>query len=157
MKKEGHLIEKDGYLRLTSKGEKQLRSLALSLAAPHRLRRWDKKWRILIFDIPERQSSGRKRLRMQLSSVGFVRLQDSVWVYPYPCDDFVSLLKAELRIGKDMLYMIVDSLEGDGYLRKHFGLAPSEHTRLDPMPLPKIVEMILDPILPRPVKYSRSG
>src|SRR3989344_4422884 len=46
---------------------------------------WDGKWRIVIFDIREKRRSTRSRLRLLLSSVGFLRLQDSVWVYPYPC------------------------------------------------------------------------
>jgi hypothetical protein len=53
---------------------------------------------------------------------GFVRLQDSVWVYPYDCEDIITLLKAEYRIGDDMRYMIVDSIERDSALRRHFKL-----------------------------------
>ena len=54
--------------------------------------------------------------------IGFVRLQDSVWVYPYDCEDLIVLLKADFKIGKDVLYMIVDEMEGDTHLRKEFGL-----------------------------------
>lgn len=50
------------------------------------------------------------------------RLQDSVWIYPYDCEDLVALMKADLRIGADVLYMIVERLERDKYLRRHFGL-----------------------------------
>ena len=55
--------------------------------------------------------------------IGFVRLQDSVWVYPYDCEDLIVLLKADFKIGKDVLYMIVDELQGDWERRKEFGLA----------------------------------
>jgi len=54
--------------------------------------------------------------------IGFVHLQDSVWTYPYDCEDLIVLLKADFKIGKDILYMIVDELEGDWRLRKEFGL-----------------------------------
>lgn len=57
-----------------------------------------------------------------MSEIGFVRLQDSVWVYPYDCEDFVALLKAELKIGKDVLYAIVDTIEQDKNLRRYFNL-----------------------------------
>ena len=52
----------------------------------------------------------------------FVRLQDSVWIYPYDCEDIITLLKADFQIGKDMLYMIVEMLEYDKRLRNHFDL-----------------------------------
>ena len=60
-----------------------------------------------------------------MEEYGFVRLQDSVWIYPYDCEDFMVLLKADFKIGKDVLYMIVDELEGDGRLRKEFGFKKS--------------------------------
>ena len=87
-----------------------------------RPKRWDRKWRILIFDIPEYRKGLRDKIRRTLGVIGFVRLQDSVWVYPHDCEDLIAFLKADFRVGKDMLYMIVEELEGDGHLKRHFGL-----------------------------------
>ncbi|MDZ4226882.1 MAG: CRISPR-associated endonuclease Cas2 [Patescibacteria group bacterium] len=110
-----------GMLSLTPKGERELRMLTLDEVRP-RPRRWDKKWRVLIFDIPEYRKSLRDKVRRTLESIGFIRLQDSVWIYPYDCEDFITLLKADFRIGKDILYMIVDSIENDRVFREYFGL-----------------------------------
>ena len=85
-------------------------------------KRWDGKWRILIFDIPERRKILREKIRNTLHSVGFVRLQDSVWAYPYDCEDFVALLKADFRVGNDLLYMIVEELEGGRRLQEQFDI-----------------------------------
>ncbi len=85
-------------------------------------KRWDKKWRVLIFDIRERQRGIRDKLRRALINIGFARLQNSVWIYPYDCEDLVTLLKADFRIGKDILYLVVDELEFDRPILKHFGL-----------------------------------
>ncbi len=112
----------DSKLRLTPKGEKTLRILKLQEYARSRPRRWDKKWRVLIFDIPERRKGLRLKLRSTLRTIGFVRLQDSVWVYPHDCEDLIALLKADFHIGDDVLYMIVDSIERDAELRRHFKL-----------------------------------
>jgi len=76
----------------------------------------------LIFDIPEYRRSLREKMRRTLTVIGFKRLQDSVWIYPYDCEDLITLLKADFRIGRDVLYMIVDQLEGDQRLCKEFGL-----------------------------------
>ncbi|MEK7133553.1 MAG: CRISPR-associated endonuclease Cas2 [Patescibacteria group bacterium] len=85
-------------------------------------RKWDKRWRLIIFDIPERRKNTRDRLRREVISFGFLRLQDSVWVYPYECEELVALLKAELKIGKDVLYAIVEKIENDGWVRQKFNL-----------------------------------
>lgn len=111
--------------RITEKGENKLDFLEkydFKLQIP---KRWDGRWRIVIFDIKESRSKVRFLLRKTLSQIGFVRLQNSVWLYPYDCEDLISLLKADFKIGKDVLYMIVEKLENDWHLRKTFQLPNS--------------------------------
>lgn len=118
----GFLLVKNGKLELTQKGRREL-LLKEALRAGDVRRRWDGRWRVLIFDIPEHRKSSRDKIRRTLQQVGFVRLQDSVWAYPYDYEDLVVLLKADMKIGKDLLYLVVDEMEGDMNLRKHFGLS----------------------------------
>ena len=59
---------------------------------------------------------------MTLRDIGFIRLQNSVWVYPYDCEDLITLLKADFRVGKDVLYLVVEAMENDKEIRKHFRL-----------------------------------
>ena len=120
--KRGLLEYQNGFLRLTSKGEMELKSLEMKDWKNARPKKWDGRWRILIFDIPEKRKSLREKVRNTLLSVGFMRLQDSVWLYPYDCEDFINLLKADFKIGKDLLYLIVESVENDKYFRKEFGI-----------------------------------
>lgn len=120
------LLERQGkFLRVTQKGEARLRQLELYDYKLKKPRRWDKKWRLLIFDIREERKSLRDKIRRTLISIGFARLQDSVWVYPYDCEDLITLLKADFRVGKDVLYIIADAIENDHQLRKQFGLPTS--------------------------------
>ena len=112
-----------GLLRLTEKGKMKLRQLELCDYALQKPKRWDKKWRVLIFDIKEERRSMRDKIRRALSIIGFVRLQHSVWVYPYDCEDVITLLKADFEIGKDLLYLIVDTIENDKKLKQIFKLS----------------------------------
>ena len=120
--KAGLLAYEGKFIRLTAKGEAKLCQLERHDYKLARPKRWDKKWRILIFDIPERRRALRARIRRTIVSVGFMRLQKSVWVYPYDCEDFVNLIKADFKIGKDLLYLIVDSIENDKFIKKYFQL-----------------------------------
>ena len=120
--KAGLLAYEGKFIRLTAKGEAKLCQLERHDYKLARPKRWDKKWRILIFDIPERRRALRARIRRTIVSVGFMRLQKSVWVYPYDCEDFVNLIKADLKIGKDLLYLIVDSIENDKFIKEYFQL-----------------------------------
>jgi hypothetical protein len=112
----------DGYLELTDRGYQKLIHY---LCEDYRLnipKIWDRKWRVIIFDIAEGKRYLREKLRRSLVAVGFVRLQASVWVFPYDCSDFISLLKADMKIGRDVLYMVVDTIEADKDLKNYFGI-----------------------------------
>lgn len=85
---------------------------------------WDGKWRIVMFDIRENRRTARAQLRSLLVGAGFYRLQDSVWVYPYPCDEFIALIRAHLKSGVgEMLSFTAEALESDRRLRDYFRLA----------------------------------
>jgi phenylacetic acid degradation operon negative regulatory protein len=47
-------------------------------------RRWDGKWRMVLFDVPQNRASDRTRLRRSLADRGFGYLQNSVWITPDP-------------------------------------------------------------------------
>lgn len=120
--KKGLLEYHDGGYQFTSEGEKKLRQWELQDHQFKHPQKWDRKWRVIIFDIPERKKKVRDQIRNLFISGGLFRLQDSVWVYPYDCEDIVGLLKTNLGVGKDLLYMIVDEIENDKNLREEFGL-----------------------------------
>jgi hypothetical protein len=116
------LIGKDarGRYALTEKG-RHAAALSAFLAKP-KPRRWDGKWRIVIFDVWERRRKVRDELRRRLQGAGFVRLQDSVWVTPYPCEDLIAYVRTELKLGPGLLYIIADGIEGEARLRRRFKL-----------------------------------
>lgn len=109
-------------LTLTPKGEELLIKLTQRRFASKKPKQWDKKWRIVIYDIKEDRKRMRRSLRGSLVYFGFVPVQKSVWVYPYPCEDLLAMIKADFRVGKEVLYLVVDKLENDLWLKKHFAL-----------------------------------
>lgn len=111
------------YARLTEDGKKVIAFERQKFAlAKTKKRRWDGRWRVIIFDVPERRRLVRDHLRDTMQETGFAHLQDSVWIFPYDCEDFVALLKADLKIGTAVLYMVVEQIENDKHLRAHFNL-----------------------------------
>lgn len=122
LKKKGLLTFQDGHYTLTATGEKILRHWQRSDYKIKQPKKWDKKWRVVIFDIPEKKRAVRTEIRKIFVSAGLKRLQDSVWVYPYDCEDVIGLLKTDFGIGRDLLYLIVDQIENDKYLRQEFNL-----------------------------------
>ena len=119
LKDKGMITFKKGYAEITAKGRSYLALHAFKMEQPMR---WDKKWRIVIFDIPEKRKAIRNTLRDALRRIGFVQLQRSTWIYPYDCEEIVTLLKADYRVGKEVAYLIADRVENDAEFRREFGI-----------------------------------
>jgi CRISPR/Cas system-associated endoribonuclease Cas2 len=117
------LVQADGEpltVKLTEKGKQRFKELQLQKTSSREL--WDGKWRVVLFDILEERRKMRRRLREQLVHIGFRKLQNSVWIYPYECEEILALLKVDLKFGRDVLYFVTDKMEGDEYLRRMFSL-----------------------------------
>lgn len=121
------LVERTSFSRgkiiLTSKGKRQAKRLheaqSITIRKP---KQWDGRWRIIIFDIWERRRGVRNALRKALIKAKFVRLQNSIWVYPYDCEEFIAFLRTDLKLGKSVLYIVAEGIEGDSSLKAHFNL-----------------------------------
>lgn len=118
------LEKEDGknYVRLTTRGERKLAQYELGEIEIKKPKRWDGKWRVVIFDIRENRRGVRDTFRTRLQELGLVRLQNSVWVHSYDFSEVIVLAKADFMIGKDILYLIVEEIENDRWLREHFDL-----------------------------------
>ena len=97
LKKQGYIeienLKGKQALLLTEKGFKKV--LKTKFKIKKKKRRKDKKWIMLIFDIPEEKKHLRERLRRFLFPLGFQVLQRSVWVCPY---DVLEDVKRVLRL-----------------------------------------------------------
>lgn len=85
LKKQGYikiknLEEKQGVL-LTKKGAEKV--LKTKFKMKEKKKRKDRKWLMVIFDIPERKRKLRTLFREYLQFLGFKMLQQSVWVCPF--------------------------------------------------------------------------
>ena len=74
-------------LVLTERGREHTLSFQLNEMEIPRPVHWDGRWRIVFFDIPEKFRERRDAFRNFLKQLGFIEIQKSVWVHPYPCKD----------------------------------------------------------------------
>jgi len=110
-------------IELTEKGRKLAEELAMrDELRPEKQKKWDYKWRIIMFDIWERRRNVRDELRRTLKEFGFIKVQNSAWAYPYPCEKLLVFLRTHLRLGHGILYVVADEIEYDEPLRQHFKL-----------------------------------
>jgi phenylacetic acid degradation operon negative regulatory protein len=114
-------VNKNGerFLKLTQHG--QIEAL-LAKARMARPQKWDGKWRVVVFDIPEDAKDKRSLLRGLLKRNGFLKLQASVYISPYPVNrEAIRYLQETdlmnyIRIGR------LEELDNDQDIKKKFGL-----------------------------------
>ncbi|MBI4991538.1 hypothetical protein HZB96_05620 [Candidatus Gottesmanbacteria bacterium] len=85
-------------------------------------KKWDKRWRVVIFDIPEKYKKAREIFRMRLRQLSLYLLQDSVFVSPYPCFNEVEFLRELYGIPSTVKYLLVEKLEDDQEIKEYFSL-----------------------------------
>ncbi|MCX6722356.1 MAG: hypothetical protein NTY04_04220 [Candidatus Staskawiczbacteria bacterium] len=113
----------DGSIKiiLTKKG--RLRALNRQLEnIKYKNEKWDGKWRMVAFDIPEKFKRGRDALRQKLKKIGFCELQKSVLITPYMCEKEIELLVNFFELKKYVRFGVLDSIDNGDYFRKIFKL-----------------------------------
>ncbi|KKQ90855.1 MAG: Transcriptional regulator, PaaX family [Berkelbacteria bacterium GW2011_GWA1_39_10] len=111
---------KEYQIELLPKGQKLLKRHITQDLEIHFPEKWDKKWRIVIFDIPNDKKVKREILRTKLESLGFLKLQESVYVFPFDCLAEIQLLKNLCFIEPYVQYMVVERIETEINLMKKF-------------------------------------
>jgi len=108
-------------IRLTERGRKRKLEYEYENIKVPEPEAWDKKWRLLMFDIPDEAKLIRDNFRLKLKNIGFMPFQKSVWIYPYPCEDEIDFVTEYLRIGRYLTLLTV-RIENDSPLKEKFSL-----------------------------------
>lgn len=107
------------FIKLTQKGQLKL---LLQKADARRASKWDGKWRLLVFDIPEGSRKKRNLLRRLLKESGFKKLQASVFINPWPLNREAIIYLKETGLMGYIRILRVDEMDDDRILRKQFGI-----------------------------------
>ena len=83
---------------------------------------WDKKFRLVIFDIPKHKHSASTTFSKKLKEMGFLMIQKSIWVNPYDCVNEIIYLRNIFEIEPYVKIVLADAIEGDYEIRKYFDL-----------------------------------
>ena len=84
--------------------------------------KWDEKWRLVVFDVPEKKRKGRDALRDKIKKLGFYELQKSVFVFPYKCKDEIDFIIEFFNLRKYVRFGILESIDNEIHLKKIFNL-----------------------------------
>ena len=122
--KEVEIIEEDDQqiVKLTTRGKVKLLKYALKELEIKKPKKWDGKWRLVIYDIPRKYKASQEFFRVMLKQLSFYPFQKSVYLIPYPCENEIEYLRQILGIDRYVRILVVEKIEYDEAFRTYFGL-----------------------------------
>lgn len=115
--------DEDGLqLQLTENGVTKISQFKLDEMKIKKPWRWDRCWRMVIFDIPEKNRLSRDLFRKKLVELGFSRIQKSIFIHPYECEEEVKFLAELWGIGQYVNFLVAKSIDREEMFKKYFGL-----------------------------------
>ncbi len=125
---ESKLIEekenKDGTttITLSEEGVKRALTFDLDKIKIKKPKKWDGKWRIVLFDVPEKKRVIRDALRHYIQNVGMYEYQKSVFISPYDCKDEIEYIIEVNEAKKFVRFVVADSIDNELHFKTIFGL-----------------------------------
>ncbi|MDP1706782.1 MAG: hypothetical protein Q8L36_03100 [bacterium] len=120
LRRRGFIIEKGDDLSLTLTGRNFFRRHKLIVKEKISSKSWDGRWRLVSFDVPGGYRRERDQLREILKMYDFYPLHKSVWVCPEALSEKFWQLIVEKGLHPFCKTMVVEVVEGDEELKKHF-------------------------------------
>ena len=115
---------RDGTVRLTVSegGKNKILEYNLDMVEIKKPARWDKLWRLVIFDIPEEKKSARAALAFKLKELGFYPMQKSVFIHPYECKDEINFITEIFELEPYVRFLRVKDVDTELDLKNRFHL-----------------------------------
>ncbi len=119
-----YISNKNGVttVKITKKGKVVLRRFAIDIIKINKPKKWDGKWRLVIFDLPIKFSKARNALRFKLKQLGFIQFQKSAWIYPYLCEDEILFITDYFKVGSYVEILEISGLKNEEKLKKYYKL-----------------------------------
>ena len=93
---------------LSKEGKKLFEYIGLRRKALDK--KWDKKYRLVIFDIPEKKRVDRNWLRGELYLLHYTQLQESVFISKFSLTEDIIIEIQKRKMNKFVNYLLVDKI-----------------------------------------------
>jgi len=114
--------DKTATIVLSGKGKKRILNYDLDRIKIKKPLKWDKLWRLIVFDIPEDQKQGRTALVAKLKELGFYPMQKSVYIHPYECKDEIDFVAEIFDLAPYIRFLRVKDIDIELDLKNRFKL-----------------------------------
>ncbi len=112
------------FVQLNENGRSTILKYSIkSLLDLKRRNKWQGKWYLVFFDVPEIQRNKRDYLRRFLLELGFYPYQKSVYLFPYECEKEINLIKRIVEGKGYIKYIVAEKIEDEPQVINFFYLS----------------------------------
>jgi len=110
-------------ISITQNGHKRILKYAIEDLQIIKPDKWDGKWRFVLYDIPKSKKNLANKLRRHLQGYGFTALQESVYLFPYPCNKEIEFIRSYYNLNREIKLITAFKIEDEEAYKEYFGLS----------------------------------
>lgn len=107
---------------ITKKGKERVLKYELDEMEIKKPIQWDKKWRLVVFDIPNPRRKASNTLRHKLIDLGFIQYQKSIFIHPFDCRNEIDYIREVYDVGSNVKLIVAESIDDEAYFLRKFHL-----------------------------------
>lgn len=107
---------------LSNKGKKRALTYQIDEIKIPEMKKWDRNWRVVLFDIPEKFKKSRDALSLALKKMGFYKFQKSVFVHPFECQNEIDFVIEFFSLRPYVRYLTASHIDNELDLKHRFRL-----------------------------------
>lgn len=109
-------------LVLSENGKQEVLTYKLDAISIQRPKVWDRRWRVILFDVPEERKKIRDALRFHFKRLGCYQLQKSVFVHPFECKKEIDFIVEFHQARPFVRFMTANEIDVAPHLRRAFSI-----------------------------------
>lgn len=116
------IVNRNGHevVEITALGKKKVLDYDLENMQLETKKKWDGKWRIVMFDIPQAKKRARDAVSFKIKEIGMYPIQKSVFVFPHSCKDEIDFVGEIFGVRNNIIYIEATHIDGVEKVRRHF-------------------------------------
>lgn len=118
------LVNRNGHevVEITKDGKRRVLDYDLENMQLKTNMKWDGKWRIVMFDIPQSKKRVRDAVSYRIKEIGMYPMQKSVFIFPHSCRNEIDFVGGVFGVRDNIIYIEATRIDDGEKVRRHFGV-----------------------------------
>ncbi len=109
-------------IKLSKRGTELYKKYQIEDIKIKKSKKWNGIWHLVSYDIPEKYKKNRDYFRFVIQKLGFRKIQNSLWVFPWECKEEISIICQNIGVHPFVVYMNTKEIPNQNKYKTYFNL-----------------------------------